>query len=107
MTHLMALLALLFALADHWTTYLCLRSPVAGWQVLEANPLAAWAFERFGLIEGLVLDSVITLVALILVVRTPLVARPWKLVALGVLINTSAFAVGNNLGAIQRMGLPW
>ena len=30
---------LLLTGVDHWTTYQCLRAPVAGWNVVEANPL--------------------------------------------------------------------
>ena len=105
MTHLLALVALLFAFADHWTTYLCLRAPVAGWEVVEANPLAAWAFERFGLVGGLLLDSLVTLIALVLVVRTPLFSDRAKLAACWALILTSSYAVENNLDAVHRLGL--
>ena len=38
-------LTLLLTGADHWTTYLCLRLPVEGWEVIEANPLADWLFQ--------------------------------------------------------------
>ena len=105
MTYLLAAVALLFALADHWTTYLCLGAPVAGWQVSEANPLAAWVFEQFGLVEGLLLDSLVTGVALVVVVETPLLARRWKYAALWLLIATSSYAVANNLEAVHRLGL--
>ena len=54
---------LLLSAADHWTTYLCLRSPVQGFEVTEANPLAAWLFSNLGLVEGLLLDSVVTVLA--------------------------------------------
>jgi len=100
-----AALAFLFSLADHWTTYLCLRAHVAGWQVTEANPLAAWLFERFGLAEGLLIDTFITLAVLTFLVRTKGIARHWKLAALGVLIATTSWAVANNLQAVQQLGL--
>jgi hypothetical protein len=105
MLRLSAALALLLALLDHWTTWLCLRAPVPGWEVREANPLAAWLFGRVGLVEGLWLDSLVTLVAVVLVARTRKVSRPLKLVLLGLLVTTSAFAVANNLGVIRRLGL--
>ena len=105
MLRLSAALALLFALLDHWTTWLCLRAPVPGWDVREANPLAAWLFGRVGLVEGLWLDSLVTLAAVVLVARTRKVSRRLKLVLLGLLITTSAFAVANNFGVIQRLGL--
>ena len=43
-------LVLLASAADHWTTYLCLRAPVSGWVVTEANPITAWMFQQFGLV---------------------------------------------------------
>jgi len=100
-----AALALAFALLDHWTTWLCLRAPIPGWDVREANPLAAWLFGSVGLVEGLWIDSLVTLGAVLLVARTQKVTRPVKLALLGLLISTSAFAVANNFGVIQRLGL--
>jgi Domain of unknown function (DUF5658) len=106
MVHGLAALALLFSLADHWTTYLCLRTQVAGWEVTEANPLAEWLFQRFGLAEGLAIDTLVTVLVLAFLVKTPRIARPLKLAALGVLIATTAWAVANNLQAVQLLGLP-
>jgi hypothetical protein len=105
MVQVFAALAFLFSLADHWTTYLCLRARVIGWEVTEANPLASWLFQRFGLAEGLLIDTLITLAVLAFLVRTPRIARPWKLGALGVLIATTSWAVANNLLAVQQLGL--
>jgi hypothetical protein len=105
MVHILAALALLFSLADHWTTYLCLRAHVAGWEVTEANPLADWLFQRFGLAEGLAIDTLVTVVVLAVLVRTPRIARPLKLGALAVLIATTAWAVANNLQAVTVLGL--
>ena len=79
MVPFLAATALFFSCADHWTTYLCLRGPVAGWQVLEANPLAAWLFEQLGLAGGLWLDTAITGLAMVFLVRTQRVPEPWKL----------------------------
>ena len=105
MVHILAALALLFSLADHWTTYLCLRAQVAGWEVSEANPLADWLFQRFGLAEGLAIDTLVTVAVLAFLVRTPRIARPLKMGALGVLIATTAWAVANNLHAVTLLGL--
>ena len=105
MLRLAAALALLAALLDHWTTWLCLRSPIPGWEVSEANPLAAWLFGSVGLAEGLWLDSVVTLGAVLLVARTHRVSRAVKLALLGLLIVTSGFAVANNFEVLQRLGL--
>jgi hypothetical protein len=105
MLRVLAALALLFALLDHLTTWLCLRAPVPGWEIREANPLAAWAFGRLGLVEGLALDTALTLAAVLVVSEAKRLPRAAKLGLLGVLIATSAFAVANNLGVIQQVGL--
>jgi hypothetical protein len=105
MVNLLASLALLFSLADHWTTYLCLNTQVAGWQVTEANPIADWLFVRFGLAQGLWIDTVVTVLVLAFLVRTHRIARAAKLAALSVLVATTAYAVANNLQAVHRLGL--
>jgi hypothetical protein len=105
MLRVLAALALLFALLDHATTWLCLRAPVPGWDVREANPIAAWLFGRVGLVEGLALDTVVTLGAVIIVTEAQRVPRAAKLGLLGMLIATSAFAVANNFDVIQQIGL--
>jgi hypothetical protein len=98
-------LAFLFAMLDHLTTWLCLRSPVPGWEIREANPLAAWLFGHVGLVEGLALDSAVTVFAVLLVARTQRFPQAAKLGLLGMLIATSAFAVANNFDVIQQIGL--
>lgn len=105
MLRLLGALALLFAFLDHWTTWVCLRAPVPGWEVTEGNPLAAWLFGRVGLVEGLWLDSVVTLVAVVLVARTRRLTRAAKLALLGLLVCTSAFAVVNNFDVIRQTGV--
>ena len=105
MLHLLAGLALLISLADHWTTYLCLRGAVAGWEVTEANPLAEWLFARVGLAEGLIVDTLVTALVLVFVVHTPRIARSLKLTALSVLIAITSWAVVNNVHAVQQLGL--
>ena len=77
MLRLLAALTLLLSASDHWTTYLCLRAPVEG--LSEANPMAAWLFEQIGLVEGLALDSVITVLGLIFLLHTALLPRWVKL----------------------------
>jgi hypothetical protein len=105
MVHLLAGVAFLVSLADHWTTYLCLRGSVPGWVVTEANPLAEWLFARVGLTQGLILDTCVTLVVLAFLVRTPRIAPALKLGALAVLIATTGWAVANNLHAVRQLGL--
>jgi hypothetical protein len=105
MLRFFAALALLLALLDHLTTWFCLRAPVPGWELREANPLAAWAFGRLGLAEGLALDTALTLVAVVFVSEAERLPRAARLGLLGVLIASAAFAVANNLGVIQQVGL--
>jgi len=94
--------------ADHWTTYLCLRQPVDGWIVTEANPIAELLFESAGLGAGLAIDSVITVVAVLFLVTTRIFNRNAKLGLLAIIAMATSYAVFNNLGAITRMGLaPW
>ena len=101
----LALLTVLVSAADHWTTYLCLRAPVAGWNVTEANPLADWLFGALGLVPGLLVDSVITLVAVTFLVVTPLVPRRVCAVFLAFVCVWTAFAVANNVSALDALGL--
>ena len=105
MLHAFAGLALLFALLDHLTTWLCLRMPIPGWEIREANPIAAWLFEHVGLIEGLAIDTAVTALALVLVAYVARMPRAARLLVLGLLIASSAFAVANNCDVIQRIGL--
>ena len=105
MLHAFAGLAFVFALLDHLTTWLCLRMPIPGWEIHEANPLAAWLFERVGLVEGLAIDTGVTALALVLVAYAVRMPKAARLALLGLLIGSSAFAVANNLDVIQQIGL--
>lgn len=94
--------------ADHWTTYLCLHAPVEGYDVVEANPVAQWLFDRVGLTVGLVIDTVLTLSAIAYLTRTGILAHGVKLALLCVIAFSTGWAVVNNLGAIDQMGIaPW
>ena len=101
----LALLTLLVSAADHWTTYLCLRAPIEGWQVAEANPLADWLFTSFGLVPGLLIDSAITIVAVSFLFFTRNVPDLAKGLFFGIVIAWTSFAVVNNLQAIEALGL--
>lgn len=105
MVHLLVAFALLLSAADHWTTYLCLRSPINGFEVAEANPLAAWLFQSVGLVEGLWIDSLVTIAALAFLLATPRLPRAAKLVFLAAVVGWTGFAVANNLSAIFLLGL--
>jgi hypothetical protein len=98
-------LTLLLTGADHWTTYLCLRLPVEGWEVIEANPLADWLFQVAGLVPGLVIDTGITLAAISFLMATTRFAEGVKLGLLGFIALTTGYAVVNNLTAMRDLGL--
>jgi len=102
---LLALLTLALSAADHWTTYLCLRSPVAGWTVTEATPISAWLFEGVGLVPGLVIDSVVTVVAVILLLTTSRVPQFAKGAFFSLVVLTTGYAVINNVEALSALGL--
>lgn len=101
----LAILTLMLSAADHWTTYLCLRQPVAGWQVTEANPIADWLFSSIGLVPGLLVDSLVTLAAVAFLLTTRQIPSLAKGVFFVVVIAWTGFAVANNLQAIEALGL--
>lgn len=102
---LLALLTLLVSAADHWTTYVCLRQPIPGWSVTEANPLADWLFATAGLVPGLLIDSAITLGGVAFLVVTQTVPAIAKGLFFGLVITWTTVAVVNNLEAIEALGL--
>lgn len=105
MLAILLLLTVVLSAADHWTTYLCLSSQAPGWQVTEANPLADWLFSRAGLVEGLMIDSVITVVALLFLSQTPRVPHLVKVAFLSFAVFWTGLAVANNVVAARTMGL--
>jgi hypothetical protein len=108
MLRVFAFTTILLTCADHWTTYLCLRAPIDGWVVVEANPVAEWLFGWAGLDTGLLIDSAMTLGAVIFLTTTDVFSRTIKMSLLAVIAMSTGYAVLNNLGAISRMGLaPW
>jgi hypothetical protein len=105
MLPLLALLVLAVSAADHWTTWLCLRQPIGGWQVTEANPLAAWLFGAIGLVPGLLVDSAVTLAATGFLLATPRLPRTAKAAFLLLVFVWTSAAVTNNLDALWALGL--
>jgi hypothetical protein len=103
--HVLAILTLVLSAADHWTTYLCLRAPVSGWQVAEANPLADWLFSSFGLVPGLLIDSGITIAAVLFLLTTTQIPNLTKGLFFGLVITGTSVAVYNNWLAITALGL--
>ncbi len=102
---ILAALTLLLTGADHWTTYLCLRAPVPGWSVTEANPFADWLFTQLGLVPGLLADGVITIGAIAFLLMTTRFTPPVKLAFFGLIAFWTGYAVVNNFQAIAAMGL--
>lgn len=105
MYYLLATVTLLLTAADHWTTYLCLRHPVDGWTVTEANPIAEWLFSKVGLVPGLLVDSAITVWAIAFLLTTQRFPRSLKVGFFGLVVLWTAHAVVNNLQAIASLGL--
>ena len=101
----LAILTLILSAADHWTTYLCLRSPVSGWEVVEANPISDWLFQVMGLVPGLMLDSMLTVIAVLFLSTTTLIPRSVKGGFFSVVVATTAYAVVNNFEALSALGL--
>ena len=98
-------LTLLLSCADHWTTYLCLSASAPGWEVTEANPLADWLFDSVGLVEGLMIDTAITIAALAFLATTSRLPHFLKLAFLSFAVFWTGYAVANNIQAAQTMGL--
>ncbi len=105
MVYVLALVTLILSLADHWTTYLCLRSPVDGWNVMEANPLADWLFNATGLVPGLLIDTAVTLLAIGFLLGTNRLPNFAKSLCFGLIVVFTSYAVINNLAALRALGL--
>ena len=105
MFYLLIGLTLILTAADHWTTWVCLRSPVEGWTVTEANPIADWLFTTFGLVPGLLVDSVVTLWAVGFLMTTSRFPHPLKVAFFSLVVIWTGHAVVNNYHAIQALGL--
>jgi hypothetical protein len=102
---ILVLLTLTLTALDHWTTFVCLRRPVAGWSVTEANPIADWLFASLGLVPGLLLDSAVTLGAIAFLVTTDLVPHAAKSLIFAAIVTWTGYAVVNNAHAIAALGL--
>jgi hypothetical protein len=103
--HSLATLAALLTAADHWTTYLCLRRPIEGWEVVEANPVAGILFAAAGLLPGLLIDTLITAIAIAFILTTAKLSRNVRYLCLLVMAMTTSYAVVNNLQALSSLGL--
>lgn len=92
-------------LGDAYTTWACLHEPVSGWEVLEENPVAEWLFETLGLVPGLVVDSVLTLLVALWVARTKKLPIPLKVFYFALGITVTAWAVYHNYQGMVEMGI--
>jgi hypothetical protein len=98
--------ALIMNALDNFTTFACLRTEVTGFEVYEANPLAAYGFAKMGLVPGLVFEMVLTTVAIGFLLQSrsfDLRVRLAILIAMAVL---PAWAVVNNVQVMQSIGVP-
>jgi hypothetical protein len=93
------------ALADAYTTWACLHEPVPGWDVIEANPASAWLFEVVGLVPGLVVDGIATVLVLWWVGSTKRSTPRFKTICLLLATAVSGWAVYNNYQGMIEMGL--
>ena len=101
----LAIATLVLSAADHWTTYLCLRQPVSGWHVTEANPISDWLFETVGLVPGLLFDSLLTVCAVVFLLTTRRLPNFAKKVFFSLVVAATGYAVINNYRAIDALGI--
>jgi hypothetical protein len=100
----LGILVVLLNLADNTTTFLCLRAPIPGFDVAEANPAAAWLFDAFGLVPGLAFEMLVTTIAVGFLVVTRHVPPRVKLALLIVLALLPAWAALNNTLVLRATG---
>ena len=105
MRFLLGGMVLIFNLLDNATTFLCLKGPVPGYEVFEANPVARWLFDTIGLTEGLLLETALTTAAVAFLVVTPRIPARTRLLLLVFLTALPAWAVANNLQVIHEVGI--
>lgn len=103
MRFVLAVLAFLFNAADNLTTYLCLRSPIDGFEIYEANPLAAWGFNMVGLELGLWIETALCGAAILFLVYSPLFGFRARMALLAVLAALPAGAAANNLLVMREL----
>jgi hypothetical protein len=105
MLRILAMLTLILTGADHWTTYLCLRAPVEGWQVVEANPAVNWLFQQTGLVGGLAIDSAVTIGAVAFLLVTRRFGARTKSFFFAIIAASTSYAVVNNFQAVTALGI--
>ncbi len=96
---------LLATIGDHYTTWMCLRAPVPGWEITEVNPIADYLFQVFGLVPGLLIDSLATVIALTWVYRTNAFTDKLKIGCGLAATAITVYAVVNNVKAMFAIGI--
>jgi hypothetical protein len=103
MRFLLAALAFMFNAADNLTTYWCLSAPIDGFEIYEANPLAAWGFQLVGLELGLWIETVLCGAAILFLLYSPLFGFRARMALLAVLAALPAGAAANNLLVMREL----
>ena len=103
---LLGLLIVFFNALDNLTTFLSLTRATPGFEVYEANPFARWMFDAVGLMPGLLIETLVTTVAVGFLVFAPRIAPSVRLTLLGVLVVLPAWATANNLEVMRAVGIP-
>jgi hypothetical protein len=98
-------LAMIMNALDNLTTFSCLSRPVEGYEVYEANKIAAWGFETFGLVPGLIFEMVLTTAAIAFLVYSRSFSLPLRLSILGAMVVLPAWAAINNAMVMQALGI--
>jgi hypothetical protein len=106
MRFLLGVLVMVFNLTDNATTFLCLRQPFPGFEVVEANPLARWLFEAIGLAQGLIFEMMLTTAAVAFLIWTSRLSHRLRLGILGVLVVLPAWASVNNYMVMKAVSVP-
>ena len=103
----LAAVSVVFVLSmlDNYTTWVMLSSPIPGWNVVEANPIARALFDSVGLEAGLIIDVLFTTAACVWAYNTRVISENIKLVACALLSIVSLAAVINNSWAIIATGI--
>jgi hypothetical protein len=101
----LGLAVVVFNLLDNATTFLCLRSPVEGFEVIEANPFARFVFDAVGLLPGLAFETLITTATVAFLVFTPRLSPPLRYAVLAILTLLPAWASVNNLLVMRAIGI--
>ena len=95
--------ALIMNALDNLTTYRCLDNPIPGFEVYEANPLAAWGFDMVGLELGLWIETALCGAAILFLVYSPLFGFRARMALLAVLAALPAGAAANNLLVMREL----